>query len=120
MAIEIRGKSNAIGMGQSLRQRQCFIAPFQSLIRIAEDPERVCPVAQAIDSGVNAKSESECSMAVKVIDSGCLFEMFSRWEQFSHLERSISHCDVSVHLEDRIVRAPCRAQQLACQFIRSR
>ena len=47
------GKSQTKGMGQPLSQRERFIAPLESLVRVAELPQSPGRVRQATYPGIN-------------------------------------------------------------------
>jgi hypothetical protein len=85
------GKNQTMGMGQPLSQRERFIAPLESLVRIAKVPQSDGGVRQAIYARISpAIAEGERSMALRIIEGDRYFVMFPGGKELPHPVRGIS------------------------------
>src|SRR6266705_808577 len=79
------GKGQTKGVGQPVSQRERFIALLESLVRIAELPQSPGGVCKANHAGISAAiAEDERPMALGIIDSDRVFEMFPDANELAH------------------------------------
>src|SRR5438105_2781490 len=71
------GKSQTLGMGKPLSELDRFVAPLESLVRIAKVPQSRGREGQATYPGVSpAITQDERPMALRIIEGDRVFEIF--------------------------------------------
>src|SRR5260221_10424832 len=85
-------KSQTKGMGQRLCQCESFIAPLESLVRVAELPKSKGRVGQTTYPDITAPTiaESEWPMALTIVERDSHFEVLPGGKELPHPARGIS------------------------------
>src|SRR5216683_3550484 len=96
-ADKIFGKSQTMGIGQPLSQRERFIAPLESLVRVAKLPQSQARVRQAPYPGINSIAEGERPLALRIIEEDRHPKMLPGRKQHSHPEQGASQSVPRVH-----------------------
>jgi hypothetical protein len=85
------GKGQTKGMGQPLSQHERFLAPFESLVRVAELPQSPGRVCESNHPGLSSGIvEQERPMALRIIDGDRVFQMFPDRNELAHPVRDHS------------------------------
>src|SRR5258708_30106245 len=85
-------------MRQPLSHRERFIAPPESLVRIAELPQSPCGDRQANYPGISPGiAEGQRPMARRFIEGDRAFEMFSGAKELAHKVQGLSPRGLRVH-----------------------
>src|SRR5690242_3713183 len=84
--FETLGESETKRMRPCLRQLDCFVYSLERLLRIAERPQGIGEIRQALHLAINAgRAKNERTMVVTVIKGNRHFDMLSGNKQLSHL-----------------------------------
>ena len=82
---KVLSKSQVKGMGQLLSRRERFVAPLESLVRIAELPQSPGRVREVMYPGISPGiAEDERPMALSIIEGDYVFETFPGSEELAH------------------------------------
>src|SRR3954452_17346508 len=96
--FENLGESQTKWMRPCLRQLDCFVYPLERLLRIAESPQGIGKIRQALHLAINAgKAEDERTVALTVVMGNRHFDMLSGKNQLPHLIGSESQSLMSEH-----------------------